>query len=202
MNFDFSLVQCIHRMDEMFSLLSQKRVTECEAFLDILAQFCVDNFGAAFARVWLADNEDKMLILKSSCGQYTRLDGSRAIIPIGQGSKIDIIYTSGEPHLTNDVLTDPAVLDKEWARREGMVSFAGYPLMWGDEKLGVLGMFARHALPADVLAAMGLFTKAVSAVVFLCQQTERNMRYFCEVTGFRRSLLEQLIRLGQKKTTA
>ena len=68
--------------------------------------------------------------------------------------KIGAIAQERLPHLTNDVLTDPRVSDKDWARQEGMVAFAGYPLMVGDRLLGVMAMFAREPLNPNVLDSL------------------------------------------------
>jgi len=43
--------------------------------------------------------------------------------------KIGMIAQERKPHLTNEVVGDVRVSDQEWAKREGMVAFAGYPLM-------------------------------------------------------------------------
>jgi signal transduction histidine kinase/CheY-like chemotaxis protein/HPt (histidine-containing phosphotransfer) domain-containing protein len=56
--------------------------------------------------------------------------------------------------LTNDVAHDPRISDPEWARREGMVAFAGYPLLIEDRLMGVLAMFARRALSPAVLQVL------------------------------------------------
>ncbi|MHB8736628.1 MAG: PAS domain S-box protein, partial [Terriglobales bacterium] len=39
---------------------------------------------------------------------------------------------------------DPHVSDWAWAAREGMVGFAGYPLLVNERLVGVMAMFARH----------------------------------------------------------
>lgn len=171
-----------------------------QSLLDALTQFCVDDLNAAFARIWLIDESGNTLLLKSSRGQYTRLDGTRSRIAVGQGSKIDKMYTHGTPHITNDVLNDPGVKDKEWAKREGFCAFAGYPLSWGGQKLGVLGMYSRVLLSQDILSVMGVFVLVTSAIIFQMNQTERDMSRFCEVTGFRPALLQRLICLGRAGT--
>jgi len=84
---------------------------------------------------------------------YTHINGPHARVPVGQ-FKIGLIAQERQPHFTNAVMTDPRVGDKEWARREGMVSFAGYPLMVGDRLFGVIAMFARHALSEFILQAL------------------------------------------------
>ncbi len=183
-------------LDALFAELSTRPLSR-EDLLAALAQFCVDSLDAAFARIWLIDEDKTTLVLKASRGQYTRLDGTRSRIAVGQGSKIDKIYAHAAPHITNDVLNDPGVKDKEWAKREGMVAFAGYPLVWGGETLGVLGMYSRTHLSEDLLIIMGLFVTMAAAVIYQLKQTERNMAQFCEVTGFKPTLLDRLIRLGR-----
>ncbi len=66
--------------------------------------------------------------------------------------KIGRIAQRQQPHLTNDVAHDPNVSDPDWARREGMVAFAGYPLVIEERVLGVVALFARHPLSS---AAVG-----------------------------------------------
>jgi PAS domain S-box-containing protein len=69
--------------------------------------------------------------------------------------KIGLIAQEKKPHLTNQVQTDTQVSDREWAARQGMVAFAGYPLLLEDRVLGVLALFARRPLADDVLKALG-----------------------------------------------
>src|SRR5207248_4318503 len=94
-----------------------------------------------------------VLELRASAGLYTHLDGAHGRVPVGQ-FKIGLIAQEGRPHLTNAVLTDPRVGDKAWARREGMVAFAGYPLVLDERVTGVLALFARQPLPEDTLEAL------------------------------------------------
>ncbi|MFN2534843.1 MAG: GAF domain-containing protein, partial [Pseudonocardiaceae bacterium] len=117
------------------------------------AQAIVDRLDAALARVWILDPVRNVLNLRASAGMYTRLDGEHAHIPVG-ALKIGLIAAERRPHLTNSVIGDPRVNDQEWARREGMVAFAGYPLITNGELMGVLGLFARHPLPDAALDAL------------------------------------------------
>ncbi|HEY5934489.1 MAG TPA: PAS domain S-box protein [Kofleriaceae bacterium] len=105
----------------------------------------VKNLGAAFARIWTLDAGSNVLELQASAGMYTHLDGAHARVPVGQ-FKIGTIAEEREPHLTNDVNNDPRIGDPEWAARERMVSFAGYPLIVGGELVGVVAMFSREPL--------------------------------------------------------
>jgi C4-dicarboxylate-specific signal transduction histidine kinase len=49
------------------------------------------------------------------------------------------------------VLHDNRISDPEWAKREGMVAFAGYPLIVEGHLVGVLAMFARETLGPETL---------------------------------------------------
>jgi len=125
----------------------QEMLQEC-------AELIVRHLDAAFARVWTLDEPTQMLELRASAGLYTHLDGPHGRVPVGQ-FKIGLIAQERKPHLTNQVAGDPRVGDQEWARREGMVSFAGYPLMVGGQPVGVLAMFARQPLTELSLSALG-----------------------------------------------
>ena len=108
----------------------------------------VRHLDAAFARIWTLSDDGKMLELQASAGMYTHLDGPHGHIPIGQ-FKIGMIAQERKPHLTNDVLNDPRISDKAWAEKEGMASFAGYPLSVGDRTIGVLAMFSRKPVTPE-----------------------------------------------------
>ena len=115
----------------------------------------VEHLDAAFARIWLINEADNVLELEASAGLYTHINGPHARVPVGK-FKIGMIAEEKAPYLTNDVLNDPRVGDRQWATREGMVAFAGYPLMDGENLVGVMAMFARHALEADTLNALAM----------------------------------------------
>lgn len=121
----------------------------------------VHRTDAAFARIWTVNDHEQMLELQASAGLYTHIDGGHARVPIGK-FKIGLIAQEREPHLTNDVQNDPRVGDHEWARREGMVAFAGHPLMVNDRLVGVMALFARRPLSKIVLEALSSVADAIA----------------------------------------
>ena len=76
--------------------------------------------------------------------------------------KIGLIAQEKKPHLTNDVLNDPRVSDKAWAQNEGIVSFAGYPLIVQDRTVGVMAMFARQRLSSTTLDTLALVADSIA----------------------------------------
>ncbi len=129
-------------------------LTSCTAAL-------VEHLDAAFVRIWTYDPAENMLLLRASSGLYTHLDGPHGRVPVGK-FKIGLIAEERKPHLTNDVQNDPRVGDPAWARREGMIAFAGYPLLIEGELLGVVALFARHALDSQILDALASTAGSIS----------------------------------------
>ena len=77
----------------------------------------VRHLDAAFARIWTFDKTANVLELRASSGIYTHVDGAHARVPLGK-FKIGLIAEERRPHLTNDVMSDARLSDKDWARRE------------------------------------------------------------------------------------
>jgi PAS domain S-box-containing protein len=156
---------------------------------DIL-RWCVEamvtHLGAAFARVWILDEEEDVLELRASAGMYTHTDGFHGRVPVGS-FKIGLIAQERQPHLTNDVLRDPRVHDKEWARREGMVAFAGYPLIVEGRVVGVMALFARQELAGDTIEALA----SVADVIAQGIQRKRAEQELTESRERYRAVVEQ-----------
>jgi PAS domain S-box-containing protein len=145
---------------EISSALAQSNIP-LPTILDRCALALVQHLGAAFARIWTLNKEDDVLELQASAGLYTHIDGVHSRVPVGK-FKIGLIAQEREPHITNNVQTDPRVNDKEWAKRKGMVAFAGYPLIVEDRLVGVVAMFARQHLADDTLDALASVADIIS----------------------------------------
>lgn len=146
--------------------------------LQEMAQQCtealVQHFAAAFARIWTLNAETQVLELQASAGMYTHLDGPHSRVPVGT-LKIGLIASECLPHLTNAVVGDSRVSDQAWAMREGMVAFAGYPLISSERLVGVMALFARHPLSPSVLDAMASVANTIAVGIDRKQgEQERN----------------------------
>ncbi len=149
------------------------------------AEALVRNLEGAFARIWTLHETDDVLELQASAGLYTHTNGPHGRVPVGK-YKIGLIAQERKPHLTNAVVGDPRVGDQEWARREGMVAFAGYPLLIDDGLVGVMAMFARKPFSEAVLQgmasvasgiALGIRRKRTEAAL---RESEANFRQLAE----------------------
>ncbi|MCF4968824.1 PAS domain S-box protein [Nostoc sp. CMAA1605] len=121
----------------------------------------VKHLNAAFARIWTLNETENVLELQASSGIYTHIDGDHSRVPVGM-FKIGLIAEERQPHLTNQVLTDPRVGNKVWAKEQKMVAFAGYPLILDGNLIGVMAMFSRQALPESIIEALNLAANEVA----------------------------------------
>ncbi|HZU95760.1 MAG TPA: sigma 54-interacting transcriptional regulator [Planctomycetota bacterium] len=144
--------------------------------------------SVALARVWLAVG-DGSLQLAASAGtpraspgeSWMRTDGDFRRIPVGK-FKVGEVAGSGRPVLVGDALEKSEWAARpDWARREGIRSFAGQPLVFRGEVLGVLGVFGREAMSeADFLGTRLLADHAAAAIA--------NGRAFDEIQRLRERL--------------
>lgn len=96
--------------------------------------------------------------------------------------KIGYIGGTGKAVLRNDIVENPNwLLDPVWATQEKIASFAGQPLVFRDETLGVLALFSRKVLEQSHLIMLRTFAyNAASAIA--------NARAFEEVEQLHRQL--------------
>lgn len=163
-----------------------------ENTLQVMLRRCTEamvaRLEAAFARIWTLDVERNVLVLQASAGMYTHLDGPHGTVPVGK-FKIGLIAEEKKPHLTNAVVGDSRVGDQEWAKREGMVAFAGYPLIVEDRLVGVMAMFARHPLTEATLQSMASVANGVAVGIERkaseerLQDAEKNYRSVAETAS-------------------
>jgi PAS domain S-box-containing protein len=96
--------------------------------------------------------------------------------------KVGQVAATRNPILVKDVATDNDwIVRPEWARREGIRSFAGHPLIFRNTLLGVIGLFSRQPLVEQEFSWLGLFADQAAVAI-------ANARAFEEVERLRRQL--------------
>ena len=112
---------------------------------------------------------------------YERTTGRSHRIPVGE-RKIGRIAATGDPLLIGDV--DPAqpwVADPDWMRREGIQAFAGQPLVFRGDVLGVLAVFSRAKFTAEEFRWLRTFADHAAVAIW-------NARAFDELNQLRSHL--------------
>ncbi len=142
----------------------------------------------ALARIWLigpgdvcADcrlrpecpDRERCLHLVASDGRsretgdpWTRLDGGYRRFPLGVRKIGRIGGVVGGPILVPDVSKDESwIAHPPWARAEGIVSFAGQPLVVDGETIGVLGVFSREQIGEEAFRSVRVFADHAAAAI-------------------------------------
>jgi PAS domain S-box-containing protein len=132
-----------------------------------LEQCCealVRHLGVAYSGIWTVNDADDVLELQARAGSYTGSDGPPARLQVGDFN-IGKVARTRKPYLTNSVLDDPNLSAPEWAKRKGMVAFAGYPLIVEDRIVGVVAMFAHQVMTDAVLTELGPLADGIAQYI-------------------------------------
>jgi PAS domain S-box-containing protein len=168
------------------------------AVLQESAETIFKSVDAAFVRIWTFDPVENVLELQASAGMYTHIDGGHARVPVGQ-FKIGLIAQERRPHLTNNVIGDPRVHYQDWAQKEGMVAFAGYPLIVEDQLMGVAALFARHPLSDETLLMLAAVAETLANGIKRKQAEERLEKAYQDLVQTQMKLVqsEKMASVGQ-----
>ncbi|HET8847245.1 MAG TPA: GAF domain-containing protein [Nitrososphaeraceae archaeon] len=142
-------------------LNSLKKYQDLNEKFQFIVENLVKHFGAKFARIWLLDRERKNLILKFSAGKYKNIHGEFSKVP-ADSNKIGNIVITRKPTVTNDVVNDKRIRHRDWAKKEKLQSFAGYPITHGSKVIGVLAMFSTRRMQAADFEVLGVFSDQIS----------------------------------------
>ncbi|HEX4354385.1 MAG TPA: GAF domain-containing protein, partial [Polyangiales bacterium] len=132
------------------------------------------NEGVALARVWLIERDESgipWLILKASVGsslvhrdeRWDRIDGAHARVAIDYG-KIGKVASTSAPLLLQRGLAD-WLLQRDWADAEQIQSFAGQPLSFKGEVLGVVAVFSRQRIERRELGWLRVFADHAAVAI-------------------------------------
>lgn len=158
---------------------------DLSSMLTLCTEALVRHLNVAFARIWTLNRDENVLELQASAGMYGHINGAHSRVPVGS-FKIGLIAAQRKPHLTNNVQNDPRVSDTQWAQQEGMVAFAGYPLIVEDQLVGVMAMFARHPLQPQTLDSLALVANEIAVGIerkraaFALQLSEQRLQLALE----------------------
>jgi DNA-binding Lrp family transcriptional regulator len=128
---------------------------------ELVVESLVKHFDAAFARIWILNDEKDCLILKSSAGIYTNCQGEFSKVSINSG-KIGYVLRNRKPAISNDLANDPRIKYPEWAKDLNLKSLAGFPLIFQNKSIGVVAMFSKKRLNPVEFELIEIFCHNVS----------------------------------------
>jgi hypothetical protein len=126
--------------------LEMTSVLDLGALLGAITDGLVAELDAALARIWLVEPPDDRLRLRASSGLSRRLDGRYGEVALRVAQDRRHRRAPRAHAASTDMARDPRIADPAWVRAHGLRAFAGYPLLFRGELLGVLALFTRRAL--------------------------------------------------------
>ena len=168
--------------------------------LNVVLKTIVDTVArqpdVALARIWLREREESCpvcssresvegihLHLRASAGSphkpgtnWSRIDGEFHKIALPNNElKIARIATTGESILIKNLAADREwIRHPEWARREGLVSFAGHAMIFRGEIVGVLAVFRRSEANDACFAWLQTMASAAAVAIANARAFEEN----------------------------
>ncbi len=134
----------------------------------------VKYFNAYFARIWFVDKNKSNLILKFSAGRYTRIDGEFSKVSLSDSLQLGPAIRRKKPFVTNDLPHDPLTRHPEWIKKEKLLSFAAYPLLYKQEAVAVLAIFSKKKFSTIDFEILGVF----------CDQLSKDLTGFFDAKEF------------------
>ena len=186
--------------------IAVSQVRTVETVLKMIVDGLVEKAGFALARIWLIGPGDicatcpmghecpsrmRCLHLAASAGrsqvdgqEWKAIEGSFRRIPLGV-RKIGQVGSTGNSFLIEDaVLNSAFAANPAWVHREGIHGFAGHPLIFREEILGVLGAFGRISFHEDHFKWLRLFADQAAVSI-------ANARAFEEIHALEEQLKQE-----------
>ena len=125
--------------------------------------------------------------------------GLTGLIPDGWGRDlIGRIAAERRPYLTNTLVTDVSLADREWVGHAGMAALAGCPLVVEDRLVGVWVLCARTSLSDSTLAAMESVASSLAVGIERKRAEESRRIGEAREAGIMRSALDGIITMDHR----
>jgi two-component system, cell cycle sensor histidine kinase and response regulator CckA len=127
------------------------------------ADAMVRYLNAHLAQIWILDPDDNMLHLRASAGAINDIaSGANSLTKL---TPTKDITGDGKPLLVNKVAGAACIPCPEWVAREGIIAYAGYPMMLENRLIGLLSIFSHDPLSQPVIQAMSSVAYGIALTV-------------------------------------
>lgn len=99
---------------------------------------------------------------------WTRIDGDFRRIPLNAPLKVGLVGSTGQPVLLqvpDSAETEPWITQPDWVKAQRIQSFAGQPLIYQEEVLGVLVVFSRAHLNEQEFGLLCAFANHAAVAI-------------------------------------
>lgn len=185
-------------------LIEMAQERSLDTLLKLVVRRLAERPHIALARIWIlgpgdicssctmrpeCPDQTTCLHLVASAGRsirhpeadWSRLDGSFRRFPRGV-RKVGQIASSGHQIIVSDIAEDHMwIVNRDWAREEGIRGFGGQPITHKGETLGVIGVFTRILVPEEAPVWLRMVADHAGAAI-------ANARAFEEIDRLRARL--------------
>jgi signal transduction histidine kinase len=139
--------------------LALTRGTELKAMLQHCADTLVEHLRGGAARIWTYDEDEGVFELHATAG--AGVDSAAGNVALGAGA-IGAVAKARRPLVTHQVHLDLPPEEADWMQRQGLVAFAGYPLVLDSTLVGAMAIYAPDQFPSSALDAMAAVADGVA----------------------------------------
>jgi two-component system CheB/CheR fusion protein len=131
------------------------RAGETQPLLQQIAETLLRRLKVAGVRILTLRRGAPALELQASAGDTPPLSG---LLVNGENGDFQIagVAAKQQPFLSNQLADESGFSEKEWAQRQRVIAFAGYPLLYEKDTLGVVTVFSREPLEPRILKELEL----------------------------------------------
>lgn len=166
--------------------------------LQNITDIFVKELNVVFARIWVVNETDDVLKLQASSGLYDHIEGDHERLPLEGDTKISRVVFEKKPHLSNNILESPYIKDKDWAREQGLKSFAGIPMIVDNRSVGAMVVFSRETIPEDTYRTILSISDSIAVAIERKRAEQEALASERKIRAMSESSLDALIMIDGK----
>ena len=143
--------------------LALTRRDSLEAILDRCARAMVQYLNAGLAQISTFEPQKRLFEPRATAGALFERSMPPGKVP---AVRLELgPLSEGKPLVIKQLVKDERLLDQDWAQREGVVSYAAYPLLLEDNLVGLMSIFTQHPLTDEINQEMGSVANGIASCI-------------------------------------
>src|SRR5207245_770434 len=118
--------------------------------------------GQAVGTIWVMAHDQSRRFDAEDLRVMTNLAHFAAAAYAARTRQVAVRADVNSALATEEVANDARLSDPDWAPAEGMVAFAGYPLLVGGQAVGVLAMFSRKPISQATVETLSTIADTIA----------------------------------------
>ncbi|MCZ2110319.1 MAG: GAF domain-containing protein [Dehalococcoidia bacterium] len=120
----------------------------------------VEELHAVVGQIWMPEDGGEELVLRASAGRSIQQNG-----PIEPIERSGLMPGEQRAWAIDNLRESRLITDRQWAAREGIHAFAGYPMVVNGESVGIIGLFLGKPLtPGEVQALKAIASQVAVGI--------------------------------------